>query len=75
MIKLVQQGQVSETRIDESVRRLLHEKFVLGLFERPFVDVEAAVALVGNDKFIQEGEQAQRKAYTMSMLKVLILLS
>jgi beta-glucosidase len=65
VIKLVEDGQIPETRIDESIRRLLHEKFVLGLFDQPFVDVEAAVAVVGNTTFIQEGEQAQRKAYTL----------
>jgi beta-glucosidase len=65
VIQLVKQGQISETRIDESVRRLLHEKFVLGLFNQPFVDVDAAIGIVGNTSFIQEGEQAQRKAYTL----------
>jgi beta-glucosidase len=77
VIKLVEEGQIPETRIDESIRRLLHEKFVLGLFDQPFVDVEAAVTVVGNTTFIQEGEQAQRKAYTLlkNQDKIIPLLS
>lgn len=65
VIKLVEDGQMPESRIDQSVRRLLREKFVLGLFDNPFVDVEAAVAVVGNATFKREGEDAQRQAYTL----------
>jgi beta-glucosidase len=32
----VQAGRVSRARIDDAVRRVLHKKFELGLFERPF---------------------------------------
>ena len=54
---------VSEDRIDESVRRLLREKFLLGLFdERRYVDVEAASAIVGNDDFRAAGIAAQSAA-------------
>ena len=35
-------GRVTEDRIDESARRLLRQKFVLGLFEHPFVDEDRA---------------------------------
>jgi beta-glucosidase len=65
VVQLVKDGQVPESRIDESVRRLLREKFVLGLFEQPFVDVEAALTVVGNAEFKTEGDQAQRRAYTL----------
>lgn len=39
---LVASGRVSETRIDESARRLLVVKFRLGLFDDPYVDEDAA---------------------------------
>ena len=45
--KLVEEGKISERRIDESVRRILEVKFRLGLFENPYVDPEAVVKLVG----------------------------
>ncbi|WP_424952883.1 glycoside hydrolase family 3 N-terminal domain-containing protein [Deinococcus sp.] len=40
--ELVQSGQVPTKRIDEAVRRVLHLKFSLGLFERPYTDETAA---------------------------------
>ena len=42
VVALVQSGQVSEQRIDESVRRILRDKFRLGLFDNPYIDVDAA---------------------------------
>jgi beta-glucosidase len=48
IVELVTTGIIPESRIDTSIRRLLREKFVLGLFENPFVDVDAAVQVVGN---------------------------
>ena len=43
--ELVRSGQVKEATIDEAVRNILRVKFVLGLFENPYVD-EAAAASV-----------------------------
>ncbi len=43
--ELVRSGQVKEATIDEAVRNILRVKFVLGLFEHPYVD-EAAAASV-----------------------------
>jgi beta-glucosidase len=65
VIELVESGQVSEARIDESVTRLLREKFRLGLFDNPYVDVDGAVALVGNAKFIEAGTEAQRRSMVL----------
>lgn len=65
ILQLVQEGSVSEARLDVSVRRLLREKFLLGLFDNPFVDAEAAARIVGNDYFVRLGQEAQRRAYTL----------
>ncbi|KAH7057202.1 glycosyl hydrolase family 3 N terminal domain-containing protein [Macrophomina phaseolina] len=65
VIQLVNEGAISEERIDVSVRRLLREKFVLGLFDNPFVDPDAADAIVGNDYFRRVGNETQRRAYTL----------
>ncbi|MFT4044185.1 MAG: glycoside hydrolase family 3 N-terminal domain-containing protein [Gordonia sp. (in: high G+C Gram-positive bacteria)] len=62
LIDLVSQGRLPESRLDESVRRLLAEKFRLGLFDNPFVDVEHAVATVGRSDFVEAGRAAQRAA-------------
>jgi beta-glucosidase len=62
VVELVRSGRVSQARIDQSVRRLLREKFVLGLFDQPFLDVGRAVAAIGRADFVAEGEAAQRAA-------------
>ncbi|OTA93951.1 glycoside hydrolase family 3 protein [Hypoxylon sp. CO27-5] len=65
IIQLVHEGIVSENRLDTSIRKLLREKFVLGLFDNPFVDPDAAARVVGNDYFVRLGNEAQRRAYTL----------
>jgi beta-glucosidase len=46
LLRAVRSGRVSEARIDTAVARVLKDKFELGLFERPHVDAEHAVATV-----------------------------
>lgn len=66
VVQAVEQGLVPEARIDESVRRVLREKFVLGLFDgRRFVDVDEAGRVAGKPEFIALGEAAQREAFTI----------
>ena len=65
VISVVRDGLVSEDRIDVSVRRLLREKFTLGLFDDPFVDVAAADRIVGNSDFRAAGDAAQRASVTI----------
>jgi beta-glucosidase len=48
LTKAVQEGKVSQARIDDAVSRILTLKFRLGLFEHPFVDANAANAAVEN---------------------------
>ena len=45
MIENVREGRVSMALIDRAVRRILHQKYRLGLFENPYVDPERAVAV------------------------------
>lgn len=42
LIELVEEGTVSEARIDEAIGRILTLKFKLGLFEQPYVDASSA---------------------------------
>ena len=65
LVRLVNAGQVREERLDASVRRLLREKFRLGLFENPFVDVDAAEQIVGNSEARRDGIQTQAHAQTL----------
>jgi beta-glucosidase len=61
----VKGGKVSQSRIDESVRRLLRDKFRLGLFDNPFVDPDVAAQVVGNAVFQAKGDLAQRKSIVL----------
>ncbi|GLY66591.1 glycoside hydrolase family 3 protein [Amycolatopsis taiwanensis] len=65
LVDLVRSGKISEQRIDVSARRLLREKFVLGLFDRPLVDAERARSVVGAPEFRAAGDAAQRAAITL----------
>ncbi|MFD1937003.1 glycoside hydrolase family 3 protein [Nonomuraea mangrovi] len=65
VVELVRSGRVGEDRIDASVRRLLREKFTLGLFDHPYVDPDAAEEIVGNAVYRAEGAAAQRAAATL----------
>lgn len=65
IVELVRTGQVPEARIDRSVRRLLRDKFILGLFDNPYVDPEAAERVVGSAPIRAAGELAQRKSIVL----------
>lgn len=65
IIQLVESGQISEARLDESVRRILRDKFRLGLFDNPYVDPDAAEKIVGNKRFQAAGAAAQRKSIVL----------
>ncbi|WP_419703058.1 glycoside hydrolase family 3 protein [Promicromonospora sp. NFX87] len=66
LVDLVRNGDVSEARLDISARRLLREKFVLGLFDdQRYVDVAHAASVVGSTEFVTAGEAAQRASVTL----------
>ncbi|MDG5766226.1 glycoside hydrolase family 3 N-terminal domain-containing protein [Balneolales bacterium ANBcel1] len=49
---LVKDGRLDESLIDRSVRRILHLKFELGLFEDPYADVDKALEITGHPDHI-----------------------
>ena len=62
VVSLVKAGKLSEPRIDKSARRLLREKFVLGLFDDPYVDEAAATIVVGRqDSGMPPGAPSTRR--------------
>lgn len=65
VVELVKTGVLSESRVDTSVRKLLCEKFLLGLFDQPFVNMEQAAGIVGNPYFKNMGLDAQRRSHTL----------
>jgi beta-glucosidase len=65
LVEAVKGGELTEARLDESVRRIMEQKFALGLFERPFVDAAAASASVGTDAFRAAGLDAQERSLVL----------
>ncbi|MFI1995366.1 glycoside hydrolase family 3 protein [Actinoplanes sp. NPDC020271] len=65
LISLVRTGQVSQDRIDVSARRLLRDKFRLGLFDERHVDTERADIIVGTTAARAEGITTQAAAHTL----------
>ncbi len=65
LLELVDAGTLTRDRLDVSVRRLLREKFRLGLFDDPFVDADRAQSVVGNADFVAEGLAAQSDSLTL----------
>ncbi len=65
LVSVVKAGKVSEGRLDVSVRRLLREKFTLGLFDHRQVDPDRAASVVGNAEFRQAALAAQQAAVTI----------
>lgn len=65
LLAAVNDGLLTQDRISESANRVLVQKFQQGLFENPYVDVDAAVALVGNSTFQEKAQAAQSKAHVL----------
>jgi beta-glucosidase len=65
LVELVEEGRIPESRIDESVRRVLQLKFDLGLFEHPYPR---------NDRFARIGSaQHRQKALEAAQESVVLL--
>ncbi|GAA1954244.1 glycoside hydrolase family 3 protein [Microbacterium deminutum] len=65
LLELVADGSITQERLDVSATRILREKFLLGLFENPYVDEDAADRIVGRADFRAAGEAAQRASITV----------
>ena len=65
VLELVASGKLSEARIDQSVRRLLKQKFELGLFDNPFVDETRISEVFGKPESVAAGLVSQSRAMTL----------
>jgi beta-N-acetylhexosaminidase len=61
----VRRGEISEARIDDSVRRLLREKYRLGLFEKRTVDPAAAARVVERPASVAEANRVAERSMTL----------
>ncbi|MBD0276995.1 MAG: glycoside hydrolase family 3 C-terminal domain-containing protein [Flavisolibacter sp.] len=65
LLETVKSGAVDMKLIDESVHKLLVEKFALGLFENPYVDEDDAERIAGNAKFQERANLAMRQSIVL----------
>jgi len=65
LVDAVKAGEITEARVDESVQRIMAQKFEQGLFEHPYVDADAAGRKVGSDAFRAAGIDTQRKSLVL----------
>jgi len=67
LVKAVESGKVSESQLDQSVRRVLRDKFALGLFDNPYV-AEDPIKL---DSLATEGKDLSQRlaAESVTLLK------
>ena len=64
VVKLVEEGKLSQERIDFSARKILYAKFKLGLFENPFVDPNE----IQNKVFTKEHKETALNAARKSIV-------
>lgn len=65
IVQLVKEGKLKEDRIDASIRRLLKQKFELGLFDNPFVDETKVNEVLGTEASKALGEKTQKISMTL----------
>ena len=65
LVQLVKEGQVSEAALDRAVARNLRAKFLLGLFENPYVAVERAVRVTNSSEHQALAAEAARRSITL----------
>jgi beta-glucosidase len=65
VVELVRGGELPESRIDESARRILRVLFALGLFENPYVSPDEAARTVRKAEFQARADLAQRRSIVL----------
>ncbi|MFN9972005.1 MAG: beta-glucosidase, partial [Phycisphaerae bacterium] len=55
----------SEQAVDASVRRILHAKFELGLFENPYVNADAEAAAMLKPEYIALAREAAEQSFVL----------
>ena len=64
IIESVKSGTLSEQRLNVSIRRILKDKFRLGLFDNPYLD-EDGFSKLDKEQFNQKGKEAQRRSLVL----------
>jgi beta-glucosidase len=62
LVQAVKESKISEDRLNQSAKRVLVQKFELGLFENPYSDPAKAKSVVGNAEFAAKATTAQARS-------------
>ncbi len=65
LVQLVKDGKVSEAAIDKAVARNLRLKFLLGLFENPYVDPDRTVNVTNSQAHRELAAEAARRSIVL----------
>ena len=65
VVELVREGRIPESRIDESVRRILTVKFRMGLFEHPYSDVKTRDRVINDPEHKRTALEASRNSIVL----------
>ena len=65
LVQLVKEGKVAEATIDRAVARNLRAKFLLGLFENPYVDPDRAVKVTNSQSHRDLAAEAARRSIVL----------
>lgn len=65
LLDAVNSGLVSTTTLDQAVARVLYQKFAIGLFENPYVDVKEVKQKVGTTEHIKLARQVAREGIVL----------
>ncbi|MCA1632300.1 MAG: glycoside hydrolase family 3 protein [Acidobacteria bacterium] len=65
IVEAVRRGEISESRIDESVRRILRAKYRLGLAEKRVVDLSAVNRVIERPESVLEARRVAEHSITL----------
>jgi beta-glucosidase len=65
LVKLVREGRVSQALVDKAVARNLRAKFLLGLFENPYVDPDRTVKVTNSREHRDLAAEAARRSIVL----------
>lgn len=65
VLELIKNGLIPLSRIDASVKRILKNKFDLGLFDNPYVEIDQVKNRVNTKRNIRLGREAQKQSMVL----------
>lgn len=65
LVQLVKDRKITETTVDRAVARILKAKFLLGLFENPYVDPERAIRVTNSRAHRDLAAEAARRSIVL----------